>query len=51
MPQKGISRVYSHVSGVVSYISVKEGGSVLAGDVLMLVSNNKYMANSLDSDK
>lgn len=51
VPQKGISRVYSHVSGVVSDISVKEGDSVLAGDVLMLVSNNKYMANSLDSDK
>lgn len=51
VPQKGISRVYSHVSGVVSDISVKEGDSVLAGDVLMLVSNNKFMANSLDSDK
>lgn len=51
IPEKNISRVYSHVSGVVGNISVKECDSVLAGDVLMLVSNNKFMVNSLDSDK
>lgn len=50
VPTNGISRVYSHVSGVVSKITVKEGETVNSGDVLLSISNNKFMANSLNSD-
>ncbi|GIU33211.1 HlyD family efflux transporter periplasmic adaptor subunit [Shewanella sp. MBTL60-007] len=51
VPTHGISRVYSHVSGVVSEVAVKEGDRVSAGTMLMSVTNNKFMANSLNSDK
>ncbi|MCU8036433.1 MULTISPECIES: biotin/lipoyl-binding protein [unclassified Shewanella] len=51
VPTNGLSRVYSHTSGVVSQIAVKEGDIVNQGDTLLSVSNDKFLQNSLSSDK
>lgn len=51
VPKNGVSKVYSHVSGVVSKINVKEGSSVRKGDTLLSVSNNKFIFDSVNADK
>lgn len=51
VPTNGLARVYSHTSGVVSQIAVKEGDIVNQGDTLLSVSNDKFLENSLNSDK
>ncbi|PIW61789.1 HlyD family efflux transporter periplasmic adaptor subunit [Shewanella sp. CG12_big_fil_rev_8_21_14_0_65_47_15] len=51
VPTNGLARVYSHTSGVVSQIAVKEGDIVNQGDTLLFVSNDKFLQNSLNSDK
>jgi membrane fusion protein len=51
VPTNGLARVYSHTSGVVSSISVREGDIVTKGDTLLSVSNDKFLLNSLNSDK
>lgn len=47
----GLARVYSHTSGVVSQIAVKESDIVNQGDTLLSVSNDKFLQNDLNSDK
>ncbi|ABE53768.1 secretion protein HlyD [Shewanella denitrificans OS217] len=51
VPTNGLARVYSHTSGVVSQIAVKEGDIVTKGDTLLSVSNDKFLQNSLSSDQ
>lgn len=47
----GLARVYSHTSGVVSEMSVKEGDVIKKGEPLLSVSNDRFLHNSLSSDK
>ncbi|QYK03159.1 HlyD family efflux transporter periplasmic adaptor subunit [Shewanella psychrotolerans] len=51
VPTNGLAKIYSHTSGVISSIAVKEGDVVTKGDNLLSVSNDKFLQNSLNSDK
>lgn len=51
VPINGLARVYSHTSGVVSKMAVKEGDAVSEGDMLLSIANHKFLQNTLSSDK
>ncbi|WP_299493263.1 HlyD family efflux transporter periplasmic adaptor subunit [uncultured Shewanella sp.] len=51
IPTNGISKVYSHVNGIVSQLNIKEGDHVELGDNLLTVSSYKYVEESISVDK